>query len=56
MEGVVSACGAKAECFDDIEAIIHAVKSLAKPNDHVVVMSNGGFAGIHGKLVSALQP
>ncbi|MCG8667836.1 MAG: UDP-N-acetylmuramate:L-alanyl-gamma-D-glutamyl-meso-diaminopimelate ligase [Pseudomonadales bacterium] len=55
MEAVANASGSKAQCFDDIQAIINGVKLLAQPGDHVVVMSNGGFAGIHGKLVSALQ-
>jgi UDP-N-acetylmuramate: L-alanyl-gamma-D-glutamyl-meso-diaminopimelate ligase len=27
----------------------------ARPGDHVVVMSNGGFGGVHGKLLDALK-
>jgi UDP-N-acetylmuramate: L-alanyl-gamma-D-glutamyl-meso-diaminopimelate ligase len=26
----------------------------ARPGDHVLCMSNGGFGGIHGKLLAAL--
>lgn len=46
--------GDKATCFDDLEALVAAVTALAQPNDHVLVMSNGGFGGVHGKLLSAL--
>ncbi len=40
---------------DSLEAIIARVKSLAAPGTHVVVMSNGGFGGLHGLLAEALQ-
>jgi UDP-N-acetylmuramate: L-alanyl-gamma-D-glutamyl-meso-diaminopimelate ligase len=46
--------GAKAEVFDDIESIVQAVCRAARQGDHVLVMSNGGFGGIHGKLLAAL--
>jgi len=31
------------------------IKGSAAPCQHVVIMSNGGFSGIHQKLISALQ-
>jgi UDP-N-acetylmuramate: L-alanyl-gamma-D-glutamyl-meso-diaminopimelate ligase len=31
------------------------VAKHAKAGDHIVVMSNGGFDGIHGKLLEALK-
>ncbi|MFW8591829.1 UDP-N-acetylmuramate:L-alanyl-gamma-D-glutamyl-meso-diaminopimelate ligase [Glaciecola sp. 2405UD65-10] len=37
-----------------VDNIVKAVAQEAKPNDHVLVMSNGGFDGIHNKLISAL--
>ncbi|WP_407312631.1 UDP-N-acetylmuramate:L-alanyl-gamma-D-glutamyl-meso-diaminopimelate ligase [Pseudomonas sp. nanlin1] len=40
---------------DSLEAIIARVKSLAAPGTHVVVMSNGGFGGLHGLLAEALR-
>ncbi len=46
--------GSKAAVFDDIEQLIAAIVVVAQPGDHVVVMSNGGFGGIHDKLLSAL--
>lgn len=47
--------GSKAAVFEDIEQLIAAIVVAAQPGDHVVVMSNGGFGGIHAKLLTALQ-
>jgi len=46
--------GAKSACFDDLGAIIGAIAAAARPGDHVLVMSNGSFGGIHAKLLGAL--
>ena len=40
---------------ESLEQIIAAVKVLAAPGTQVVVMSNGGFGGLHGKLAEALR-
>jgi UDP-N-acetylmuramate: L-alanyl-gamma-D-glutamyl-meso-diaminopimelate ligase len=32
------------------------VRAATRPGDHVVCMSNGGFGGVHAKLLQALQP
>ncbi|MDH1007962.1 UDP-N-acetylmuramate:L-alanyl-gamma-D-glutamyl-meso-diaminopimelate ligase [Pseudomonas nicosulfuronedens] len=40
---------------DSLEAIIEGVKAIATPGTQVVVMSNGGFGGLHGKLAQALE-
>jgi len=47
--------GKIASTFDSTEEIVRHVGGNAKPGDHIVVMSNGGFDGIHGKLLSVLQ-
>jgi UDP-N-acetylmuramate: L-alanyl-gamma-D-glutamyl-meso-diaminopimelate ligase len=39
---------------DSLEGIIVAVKGSATPGTQVVIMSNGGFGGLHGKLAKAL--
>ena len=52
---VLSPLGERAQVFDDIDAIVAALKAAARPGDHVVVMSNGGFGGIHQKLLTALS-
>ena len=39
---------------DSLEQIIAAVTALATPGTQIVVMSNGGFGGLHSKLAEAL--
>ena len=46
--------GEKATAFDDLSALVQAVAAAAKPGDHVLVMSNGGFGGVHTKILQAL--
>ena len=38
-----------------VDEIVTRVATMASPGDHVLVMSNGGFGGIHEKLLTALQ-
>ena len=46
--------GAKAVVHDDLDALVAALASEARAGDHVLVMSNGGFGGIHDKLLRTL--
>ena len=46
--------GARARCDGDLPALVQAVVSFARTGDHVLVMSNGGFQGVHQKLLEAL--
>jgi UDP-N-acetylmuramate: L-alanyl-gamma-D-glutamyl-meso-diaminopimelate ligase len=46
--------GAKAAAFDDLGLLVRAIVQAARPGDHVLVMSNGGFGGVHQKLLDAL--
>ncbi|MBU6484003.1 MAG: UDP-N-acetylmuramate:L-alanyl-gamma-D-glutamyl-meso-diaminopimelate ligase [Betaproteobacteria bacterium] len=46
--------GTRAQVFDDLDALVRAVVADARAGDHVLVMSNGGFGGVHGKLLDAL--
>ena len=46
--------GDKGAAFDDLAALVAAVARAARPGDQVLVMSNGGFGGVHGKLLAAL--
>ncbi len=50
----LSPLGTRAQAFHEIEALVGAVVAAARPGDHVLVMSNGGFGGVHGKLLAAL--
>ena len=40
--------------FRGVEQIIDALKTEARSGDHIVIMSNGGFEGIHQRLMQAL--
>ena len=46
--------GVPARFLQTVEAIVAVVAREARPGDRVVAMSNGGFGGIHEKLLSAL--
>jgi UDP-N-acetylmuramate: L-alanyl-gamma-D-glutamyl-meso-diaminopimelate ligase len=43
-----------AHSFDQIDYIVKAIVQAAQPGDHILVMSNGGFGGVHQKLLEAL--
>ena len=47
--------GAKAQVSDTIDELVTQVAAQAKAGDHILCMSNGGFGGIHLKLLQALQ-
>jgi UDP-N-acetylmuramate: L-alanyl-gamma-D-glutamyl-meso-diaminopimelate ligase len=47
--------GARASVADDIDQLVQQVAAAARPGDHVVGMSNGGFGGFHAKLLAALR-
>lgn len=51
---VLAPLGERASSYDDLDSLVNAVTQYAQPGDHVLVMSNGGFGGIHGKLLDAL--
>ena len=46
--------GRKAGAFDDLGVLVQAIVKAARPGDHVLVMSNGGFGGVHQKILDAL--
>ena len=55
LAATAAACPVPAVVCDSLEAIIARVASQAAPGTQVVVMSNGGFGGLHGKLAKALE-
>jgi UDP-N-acetylmuramate: L-alanyl-gamma-D-glutamyl-meso-diaminopimelate ligase len=46
--------GQKACAFDELGALVQAIVQAVRPGDHVLVMSNGGFGGVHQKILDAL--
>lgn len=55
LDSVVAASSGRASVETSIESIISQLVKTATTGDHIVIMSNGGFAGIHQQLVQALQ-
>ncbi|MEX0960831.1 MAG: UDP-N-acetylmuramate:L-alanyl-gamma-D-glutamyl-meso-diaminopimelate ligase [Burkholderiales bacterium] len=51
---VLGPLGNRAECHADLDALVQAVVQSSRPGDHVLVMSNGGFGGIHARLLDAI--
>ncbi|MCR6478030.1 UDP-N-acetylmuramate:L-alanyl-gamma-D-glutamyl-meso-diaminopimelate ligase [Variovorax sp. ZS18.2.2] len=47
--------GDRAQFAGAIEPLVAQIVAVARPGDHVVCMSNGGFGGVHDKLLAALR-
>ena len=47
--------GTRATVADDLDALIDRIASAARAGDHILIMSNGGFGGIHDKLLERLS-
>ncbi|MEJ5897442.1 UDP-N-acetylmuramate:L-alanyl-gamma-D-glutamyl-meso-diaminopimelate ligase [Aquabacterium sp. G14] len=46
--------GDRAVMSDNIDTLVSKIVKAAQPGDHVLCMSNGGFGGVHDKLLNAL--
>ncbi|WP_296753227.1 UDP-N-acetylmuramate:L-alanyl-gamma-D-glutamyl-meso-diaminopimelate ligase [Thiobacillus sp.] len=51
---VLAPLGAKARVFDNLDKLVSQLLEDSRPGDHVLMMSNGGFGGIHAKLLDTL--
>lgn len=54
VETVFASLGARCQPGDSVDGLVEAVAAEARVGDTVVVMSNGGFGGIHEKLLARL--
>jgi len=54
LEQVLSPLGNKAKAFNDLDQMVEAIVQIAQQGDHILVMSNGGFGGVHQKILKAL--
>lgn len=54
--GALAPLGPRATVYTDHEALLRGIVADARAGDHIVIMSNGGFAGLHGRLLDALGP
>ncbi|MYL24224.1 UDP-N-acetylmuramate:L-alanyl-gamma-D-glutamyl-meso-diaminopimelate ligase [Vreelandella massiliensis] len=55
LKALIAPQGERASGFDDLDALVQAVVAQASPLDRIVVMSNGGFGGVHERLLAALE-
>ncbi|ENV58493.1 MULTISPECIES: UDP-N-acetylmuramate:L-alanyl-gamma-D-glutamyl-meso-diaminopimelate ligase [Acinetobacter] len=55
LQPVIEAAVNSAQVSHSLDEIIQRIRSEAAEGDAVVIMSNGGFGGLHQKLISALQ-
>ena len=46
--------GARAFVFHELDAMVDSLAETLRAGDHVLVMSNGGFGGVHAKLLDRL--
>lgn len=55
LDRVTSALQGRGQAYSTVEEIIEALAREARPDDHVLIMSNGGFGNIHARLLERLQ-
>ena len=55
LDEALSPLGNKAQSFKHLPELVQAIVDQTRPGDYVLVMSNGGFGGVHQKLLTALK-
>jgi UDP-N-acetylmuramate: L-alanyl-gamma-D-glutamyl-meso-diaminopimelate ligase len=55
LDAIASECLPVFSYFTSVDDILQAVLCSARPGDHIIIMSNGGFEGFHQRLCEALQ-
>ena len=55
VQEALKSLGSKVVNSDNFEQLIEAITAAARPGDYVLIMSNGGFGGIHQKLLTSLN-
>lgn len=51
---IANNCIQPASCTADLDKLVDMIVAEAHPSDHILVMSNGSFGGIHQKLLTKL--
>jgi UDP-N-acetylmuramate: L-alanyl-gamma-D-glutamyl-meso-diaminopimelate ligase len=52
--GSVASLGSRAHVSTDVDDLVTKLDSTLRSGDHVLMMSNGGFGGVHAKLLTRL--
>jgi UDP-N-acetylmuramate: L-alanyl-gamma-D-glutamyl-meso-diaminopimelate ligase len=55
LPAAVAALGGRARLASSVDALVVGIAADARAGDHILVMSNGGFGGLHEKLLAALR-
>ena len=55
VDAVASSLGTRGHCSRDLDGLITALLASSRAGDHILIMSNGGFGGLHGRLLDALR-
>lgn len=55
VDDITSGLGARGASAQSMETLVDDIRRFVKPGDQVVIMSNGGFGGVHEKLLAALE-
>lgn len=55
LQTVVSTLGVKGKIAKSVDSLVATLLDVLRPGDHVLIMSNGGFGGIHEKLLVQLS-
>ena len=55
LPSAVTALGARAAFAANVDDLVKGLVKDSRPGDHILVMSNGGFGGLHEKLLAALK-
>jgi UDP-N-acetylmuramate: L-alanyl-gamma-D-glutamyl-meso-diaminopimelate ligase len=54
LSSIAEQLGEKASVYQSIDDIVEVVSQQAQSGDEILVMSNGGFGGIHQRILTAL--
>jgi UDP-N-acetylmuramate: L-alanyl-gamma-D-glutamyl-meso-diaminopimelate ligase len=55
LPAAVATLGSRAHFATGLEQLVRELAAAARPGDHILIMSNGGFGGLHDKLLAALR-
>ncbi len=55
LNAALASLGTRKHAFDSVDGIVRFLAESLNPQDHCLIMSNGGFGGLQGKLLAALQ-
>ncbi len=55
LQEAIKPLGVRGKSFQDLSRLVESIGTAAKPGDHILVMSNGGFGGVHQKILQRLS-